>query len=118
MMTVDVSNGQLDINLTGWDRVWTVKKSLSVPVSHIKSIDIKPVPRLNWKTLRLGGAHWPGKITAGSYWSWEMHEWSFWNIRKAARVVVIELEGEKYSRLVLEVEDPDGLVEMVRRGVR
>jgi hypothetical protein len=119
MMTVDVNNGTLDITLTGWDRVWAVKKHISVPVSHIKNVEIrsgtaKPVPSRNWKTLRLGGSYWPGKIIAGTYWSWETKEWSFWNTRKGEKVVVIDLEGNKYSRLVLEVDDPEGLVEMVK----
>ena len=95
------------------------QKHISVPVSHIKSIEIKsgtdkPVPRTNWKTLRLGGTYWPGKITAGTYWSLETKEWSFWNIRKGERVVVIELEGEKYSRLVLEVGDLEAVVEKIQ----
>jgi hypothetical protein len=120
-MTVDVNNGKLDITLTGWDRVWAIKKHISVPVSHFKNVAIKSgadklVPRRNWKTLRLGGSYWPGKITAGTYWSWETKEWSFWNIRKGQKVVVIDLEGNKYSRLVLEVDDPEGLVEMVKQA--
>jgi hypothetical protein len=31
-------------------------------------------------------------------------------------VVVIELEGERYKRLVLEVADPEGLVETIQVG--
>jgi hypothetical protein len=47
-----------------------------------------------------------------------MHEWSFWNTRSGDRVVVIELKGERYKQLVLEVDDPERVVEMVRRAMR
>jgi hypothetical protein len=117
MIIVDVTNGQLDITLTCWDRVWALKKHLSIPLAHVKSIQVQSPPRMNWKNLRAPGTSWPGKIRAGSYWSWETHEWSFWNVRKSQRVVVIDLDGEKYSRLVLQVENPEGVVEMVRRVV-
>jgi hypothetical protein len=114
MMTIDVSNGKLDITLSGWDRFWTLKKHLSVPLASIKSVEIKPPPQWSWRVFQLGGTHWPGKISAGTYWSWETHKRSFWNIRKGQRVVVIDLEGEKYSRLVLEVGDPEEVRDQVQ----
>ena len=114
MMTVDISNGQLDIKLEGWDILWCVKTRLTIPVAHVKSVAVQSSPPMNWKHLRAPGTSWPGTIRAGSYWSWETHEWSFWNIRKGKRVVVIDLEGEKYSRLVLEVGDPEELKDQIQ----
>jgi hypothetical protein len=118
MTIIQTNNGHLDITLTDRDRFWALKQHLSIPLSHVKRAEVQPPPRMNGKTLRAPGTHWPGKITAGSYRSWETKEWSFWNIRKADRVLVIDLEGEKYSRLVLEVEDPERVVEMVKRAMR
>jgi hypothetical protein len=117
MMTVDVSNGSLDIKFESWDRFWCLKKHMTIPLAHIKSVQVAPPPPRNWKEIKAPGSYWPfwpGKITAGSFWSWETHEWSFWNIRKAQRVVVIDLEGEKYSRLVLEVGDPEEVRDQVQ----
>jgi hypothetical protein len=113
MTNIEINNEYLDITFTGWDRVWTLKERLSIPLSHVRRVAVQSSPPMNWKNLRAPGTSWPGKIRAGSYWSWETHEWSFWNIRKANRVVVIELEGEKYSRLVLEVDDPQRAMEMI-----
>jgi hypothetical protein len=104
MIIVEVNNECLDITLTSWDCVWTLKKRISVPLSHIKSVEVQPRPRRSWKAVKFPGSYWPDKIQAGSYWSWEMKEWSFWNIRKAEKVVVIELHGERHKRLVVEVK--------------
>jgi hypothetical protein len=117
MMTIDVNNGELDITLSGWDRVWTLKQHLSIPLTHVKSVQVQSPPRMNWKNLRAPGTWWPGTIRAGSYWSWKTHEWSFWNVRKGQRAVVIDLKGEKYARLVLEVEDPDEVMKRVRKAI-
>jgi hypothetical protein len=44
MMTVEVAIGRLDITLTGWDRFWALKKELSVPLDHIKNVEVRPNP--------------------------------------------------------------------------
>src|SRR4051794_4790058 len=102
MTIVDVKDGNLDITFTGWDRVWTLKRHLSIPLAHVKSVEVQsPAPPRSWKSIKLPGSYWPGKITAGAYWSWDKKEWSFWNVRTGDRVVVIDLEDEKYFRIVL-----------------
>jgi hypothetical protein len=88
-----------------------------VPLSHIKSVEVKPNPRAMKRGIRLPGTYWPGKISAGSYWDLDTHEWSFWNIRSGKNAIVIELDGERYKRLVLELDDPERVVEMVRRAI-
>jgi hypothetical protein len=114
MTTIDVSNDHLTITLTGWDRVWTLRKQLSFPLSHVKSVEIQPRPRRSWKSVRFPGTYWPDTIQAGTFWSWDKHEWSFWNIRKADQVVIIELENERFRQVVLEVGDPDAVAERIR----
>jgi hypothetical protein len=117
MTIVEVNNDRLDITLTGWDRVWCLKRQLSIPLAHVKSVEVQPRPRRSWKAVKFPGSYWPDKIQAGSFWSWDKHEWSFWNIRSGKNAVVIELDGERYKRLVLEVDDPERVVEMVKRGM-
>jgi hypothetical protein len=116
MMTVDVSNGQLDITLTGWDTFWTLKREISVPLEHVKNVEVGPAPYMKWMVLRGAGSRWPGRIMAGHFHTNGV--WSFWNVRKGKRVVMIDLEGEHFQRLVLEVGDPDTVAEMVKRAVK
>jgi hypothetical protein len=115
MMIVDVSNGRLEIKLTGWDAFWAMKRHISVSLNHIKNVEVGPAPNLKRITRRAAGSRWPGHIIAGRFQV--SGAWTFWNIRKGERVVVIDLEGENYSRLVLEVPDPEGLVEIVKRAM-
>jgi hypothetical protein len=42
MTIVEVDNDRLDITLTGWDRVWTLKERISVPLSHVKTVEVEP----------------------------------------------------------------------------
>jgi hypothetical protein len=116
MMTIDVSSGRLDITLSGWDRFLALKHELSIPLDHITAVDVKPAPHMGWITLGKIGSRWPGRFTVGSFRTRE--GWSFWNIRKGERVVVIELERNKFSQLVFEVAHPEGLVEEVMTAKR
>jgi hypothetical protein len=118
MTIVDLKDGNLDITLTGWDRFWTLKRHLAIPLAHITSVAVQsPKPPRNWKTIKAPGSYWPGKIQAGSFWSWDTHEWSFWNVRNADRVVVIDLDGEKYRQIVLEVDSPEHVADKVKRAI-
>jgi hypothetical protein len=117
MTIVEVNNECLDITLTAWDCVWTLKGHVCIPLSHVKGVEVQPRPRRSWKAVKFPGSYWPDKIQAGSYWSWDAHEWSFWNIRSGKNVVVIELESERHKQLILDVDDPERVVEMVKRAM-
>lgn len=53
----------------------------------------------------MGGTSFPGRIQAGRYWR-PAFGWSFWFVRKAEEVLLVELHDERFQRVVLEVDDP------------
>jgi hypothetical protein len=67
-VTAVVSDESFDITFTGWDRVWALRRRLSIPISQITSARIVPrdvaIRQLRW---RIGGTHWPGVVRAGRY---------------------------------------------------
>jgi hypothetical protein len=102
---LDVTGGHLDLRLEGWDAVWALRRHLRVPVDHVteaRVVSPSDVPRAG---LRLGGTSLPGRIMAGRFWR-PASGWSFWMVRQADEVLVVELHDERYRRLVLEVDDP------------
>ena len=61
------------------------------------------------------GSHVPGVLTAGTF-----HvdgERVFWDVHDPAKAVVIELDDERYARLVVQVDDPRATVDLVERAV-
>ena len=96
------------IELTGLDRLLSLKSRLEVPVAAIKSVEAKPresIQRLPGRWLRLPGTYVPSMVHHGSYGLGAGRE--FWAIFRQERVLVIRLEGERYSRLILGVPNPD-----------
>ena len=56
-----------------------------------------------------------GLITAGTFH--RDGKRTFWNVRHPDRAVVIELQGEAYQRLVIEVQDPRAAVELIEAAL-
>jgi hypothetical protein len=42
----------------------------------------------------------------------------FWDVRSGRQAVVIELRGNRYRRLVLDVQDPPAAVRMIAEALR
>ncbi|WP_157756930.1 hypothetical protein [Plantactinospora sp. KBS50] len=106
-MSVDVSGDRLVVRLSGLDRVWALATGFEAPLTSVTSV--RPVPRAEayarGSGWRLPGTFWPGAIMAGSYFS-RATGWSFWCVHRAETVLLVELVGVRYERLVLEVDRP------------
>lgn len=95
----------------GWSRVWALKRRIEVPLAAIRLVRRAPagVGSGWWKGLRLPGTHLPGVIVAGSYLV--EGKWEFWDVRGEGRSAIeVHLSGTRYSRLVVDVADPDAEV--------
>jgi hypothetical protein len=107
-MAVQVElSDRLVVRLTGWDRVWALSSGVEVPLRSVEAVRLmsRREARSLASGLRLAGSCLPGVIQAGRYRSFS-GEWSFWSVRRAGTVLVIDLVGQRYRHLVLEVDDP------------
>ena len=115
MTRIDITDGRLVVEMLGWDKLWSFKSQLVIPLEHVTSI--RPWSKetdggsLGW---RAPGTHWPGVITAGTYHS--KGKRSFYAVHDFSRALVIELTGEKYARVVIEVEDLEATLRMVAQA--
>ncbi len=57
-----------------------------------------------WKGVKMPGTHVPGIIAAGSFYKGGKR--FFWDVRNKQNTIVVELAGEPYEELIIEVEDP------------
>ena len=116
MAVVSIEADALRVTFRGIHRLWTLRRRLTVPLAHI--VDARRDPSLassspGWRLL---GAELPGVVAAGRFV--KDGERAFWDVVDPAKAVVIELRGERYARLVLEVDDPEKTVDSVRRALR
>ena len=65
--------------------------------------------------LRAPGTYLPGFMTAGTFRS--RGEKDLWMVGRTDKVLVIELVGEKFHHVVVQVEDPEAAVQALKAGM-
>jgi hypothetical protein len=114
MTKVSVSDGKLVIDVQGLDKIWALKSRLEIPIEHISGVrraEDEPVP-----PIRLPGTFVPGLITAGTYYEPDL-ERVFWDVHDDEKAIVIDLHGEDFSKLVIEVADPEASIREILNSV-
>src|ERR1035437_876501 len=117
MTIVSVSEGNLIVEVEGWDKLWSLRSRLVIPIQHVTGIceDAK-IAEGWWHGMRVAGAQVPGVITAGTFY----HHGNciFWDVHHPEKVIVVDLEDERYEKLIIEVADPSEAVVRLREALR
>ncbi len=116
MVTIDISGTTMTVEVNGWHVVWALRKNIEVPLSSIKRVAHARDTTLGWaKGIRAPGTHVPGYIVAGTYY--QDGKRIFWDVMNPENTVVIDLEGEHFQQLVVEVDNPAQTVEMIKAAL-
>jgi hypothetical protein len=111
MVEVSLEGDMVVFNVKGLHKLWALKSRLEIPREHIRSVRHDPSVVHGWKGWKAPGTYVPGLIVAGTFYL--DGQTIFWDVSHAERAVVIELEDEDYKRLIVEVEDPEAVVQML-----
>ncbi len=102
---IEIDGATLFVHIRGSDKFWALATKLEVPLAHIAGVDIDVSDAHSaWHGLRMGGTNLPGVITAGRFV--QHGQWTFWDVHDPSKAIAIRLHDERYSRLVIGVEDP------------
>lgn len=106
MAHVEVADGEVRIHLSVVEEVLALHGALHIPLRHITAVSAEPVPQAFWRGVRMG-ANIPGVLVAGTFLTGEGA--IFYDIRHGDRCLTLELAGETYRRVVVELgpeQDP------------
>ena len=96
-------------HIQGVDKVLALKSELTIPLAHVKGAGVSaPDVRRRWGSLlrmHVPGTDLPYVVMAGTFVFLD-GEHAFWDVHDPDRTVVIELDHERFAKLVLEVADP------------
>ena len=112
-MTVAVSGGEVAVRIGGIDRLWAVSSGLRIPLGHVRRAAVidRAEALATASHLRLPGTYFPGVIRAGTFGVGDRRE--LWCVRRADRVLMLELEGERYRRVIVEIPDAERVTEEI-----
>ena len=117
MAEVELATDTLIVRIRGADRIWALKSRLEIPLTHVVGAERDEAEaRRWWHGIRAPGTNVPGVITAGTF---HQHgERVFWDVHHPENAIAIRLRDERYSRLVIEVADPDSTIAAINAAVR
>jgi hypothetical protein len=113
---LEIAPPLLRVRLTGRDALYSLKRSIAVPLAAVA--DARAVERDSLSTkgeVRAPGTSLPGKIKAGTFRGQGRKE--FWDVRHARHVLEIELRDHELGRIVLEVPDPEREAARIRAAI-
>jgi hypothetical protein len=116
MARVSIAGDDLIVDVEGLDQLWALKSRLTVPLANVRGATADPGIVREPRGIRSPGTHVPGVIVAGSFYA--EGERVFWDVHDGDKAIVIELGEGTYARLVIEVDDPQGTVDLIEKAVR
>ena len=113
MARVEATPEKLIVHIEGADELWALKSRLEIPLAHVLGAEPAEAEARDWfHGVRVGGTHVPGVISAGRFH--EHGQRIFWDVHHPERAIAILLRDERYSRLVIEVDDPAATLTAIR----
>ncbi|MFI6865964.1 hypothetical protein [Nocardia sp. NPDC050406] len=114
MVQLEVEGTTVTVHVTGAHRVLALREHVTFDLAQISrigkaSVDLRPP----W--VRAPGAFFPGVIAAGTFRGKGRKE--FWDTLFVGQAVRIDLVGADFTRLVVDVEDPEATVRMLATAV-
>jgi hypothetical protein len=102
-MNFVIDNDVVMIELSNSEKILSFHSSFEIPISQISEITDVLLPT-TWKEIRAPGTSFPG-VKAGTYYTSRGKE--FWMLRRKDNPIRIELNNNRFKRLVLGVKDHD-----------
>ena len=113
--SITLTPDTLIIDIEGTDKLWALKSRLQVPLANVAAVAPAESEAREWlHGIRLGATHIPGVITAGRFYS--HGKWMFWDVHDPAKAIGIELRNEHYSKLIVEVGNPEDQISQIRQA--
>jgi hypothetical protein len=117
MADMHVHSDRLEIHLTAAEKVLALKREdLLIPRESIRSVAITEDPWIWIRGIRAPGAAVPLTLAIGT---WKFHGGKDFLLIKGKQraAVVIDLEGEEYSRVIVSTQHAAKLIETLRVDV-
>ena len=116
MVDLTVKGDRLSLQVKGLDRLWAMRSRLDIPLASVRAARVDPrVARGLWKGVSAPGTHIPGLIIAGTFYQDDKR--IFWDVHDPDKTVVIDLVGQRFDQLIVEVQDPESVVKMIERAI-
>ncbi|HYA43982.1 MAG TPA: hypothetical protein VED59_00125 [Acidimicrobiales bacterium] len=115
MAKITITDRTMTVEISGFDKLWSLKSRLEIPLAHVRGATADPGVARYRGGWRGPGTYVPGVLTAGTFH--QDGDRVFWDVHDPTKAIVIELDDERYQRLVVQVDDPRTMAETINRAL-
>lgn len=116
MVEITISGDKAIFEVEGWDKLWTLRSRLEIPLTRIKGVHADPKPAMGWfDGLKLAGTGIPNIFKAGIFY--QEGNIVFWDVHNPEKTIVIDLEHEHFAKLIIEVADSNEAVSLLKKAI-
>ena len=106
MATLDVSDQSLIVTIEGFDKVLSLRSTITIPLSQIAGVSARPdISKLMSMPVesRFLGVRHPGTVLAGTLTMADGSGAVFCDVHDEHKAIAIDLHHHEYKRLIIEV---------------
>ncbi|WP_035670355.1 hypothetical protein [Flavobacterium sp. 83] len=115
MVAVTENGNEFIFEIKGFHKIWALKSKIIVSKENIIRAYQNENEFTFWKGFRMPGTEIPGLIAAGTFYKKGRNFWDVINTKKA---LVVELKDNYYKKLIIEVENPEAVIQVLNTKQR
>lgn len=116
MVEVSIQEHRVAFEVKGADQLWSLRSRLEIPITHIKSAHVDTNPAMGWfQGFKVAGTDVPNIFRAGTFY--QDGGLVFWDVSHPDHTIVIDLDHEKFQKLVIEVANPEDTAALINDAV-
>jgi hypothetical protein len=119
MTRIEVSRNRLRVHVQGLDRLLALRSRMDIPLDHVVSVEPAGKTAASVRGLQALESRLPAAIAPTTFYQRTGGgPWGTPGTPDPERTLVIGLYDERYSTLVIEVENPDATATAIRAAVQ
>lgn len=111
MARLEVADGAVIVRVGFVGAMLSMRSTMRFPLSSVVRAFADPVVKDEPRGIKAPGTYIPRVLSMGTFHAQGVK--SYWNVRTGESVVVVELTGEKFDRLVIEHADAEAVAERI-----
>ena len=116
MIEVSIQEEKVVFEVKELDQLWSLQSRLEIPLTHIKAAHMDTHPAMGWfQGFKIAGTDFPNIFKAGTFY--QDGGLVFWDVHIPENTIVVDLNHERFQKLVIEVADPKAVVTLINDAV-
>lgn len=115
MVELVIERDKVILEMAGWNKRSRTKSRIELSLTHLAGVRADSFLARSWiKRVQFLGNFVPNLIQDGILY--EDGDCAFWEVHNPDKAIVLYLEDEPYTKLIVEVADPAGAVALIEKA--